>query len=640
MSSASALVEPSSFELPPELLRGVRVNASEDQSTRRLLQATSILKQGKLHSFCPILPLILTLKGEPFTLQRTIRRRGDQDIIVCEGYAPFEPFYRTRMVRKTLYKTGRQVAKSSSIAARSILQCASIPFFSTLFIGPQYETIRRLSQNYVGPFIEQSPVRSLFLGKSAAHSVLQRTFKNNSKMIFSFAFLSADRTRGISADQLLVDECQELAKEHIPILLETMSGSRWKGIEAYAGTPKSLENTIEMLWSGRYGSSMAEWVVKCHRCGYWNVPAKKHDLEAMIGPWREDISYEKPATLCAKCRRYIWPHTGRWVHGREDRRWGFAGYHIPQIIMPMHYADREAWRKLLGKMEGAGNTPKHVFMNEVCGESEDTGSRVVTLTELQKACVLPWECGLTAAEQAFNRDDYTHTVLACDWGGGGEDGLSYTVFAVLGLRGDGKIDVIFGYRSLTPHDHIREAKLAIAIANRFKCQTIAHDYTGAGSLRETLINQSGFPADRILPVAYVRAGAAAKVMIYKPATKNAPRPYYQVDKARSLLLTCNQIRNGYLRFFKWDGDDGLVYDFLGLVDETIESHTGGRNVFTITRDPNMADDFAQAVNIGCCSLWHMSDKWPNIALVANMRVSQDLLNKLHPQNFDPLTELG
>jgi len=642
---ASSIVIPAGTVDPDEvtaqfdksLLEGVRLSGFEDNDTKRLLEAQHILAKGKGASFKALLPLLLSLNGEPYTLDRRPGKHAKRS----PGYFPFETFYRMRMPRKVMYKTGRQVAKSTNLAARGIVHSNAIPYFSTLYVTPLYEMIRRFSQNYVRPFIETSPVKALFIGSDTVNSVLQRTFNNRSKMIFSFAFTDCDRTRGISANKVSYDEVQDLDKDHIPIIRETMSGSPYGVIEEYAGTPKSLENTIQKLWKD---SSQAEWVMKCFKCGHWNVPARTHDLDDMIGPYSEDISYERPGIVCGKCHqpKSVFPQFGRWVHARPEKRWDFAGYHVPQILMPMHYASREKWSMLLGKREGQGNTPEHVYYNEVLGESSDTGSRIITLSDLERACVLPWPRDLTRAVEAFDPSAYVARVLACDWGGGGQDGMSYTVYSVMGMRVDGKIDVIFAYRSLTPHEHEREAKLAVGLAYKFKCHAIAHDYTGAGSLRETFIIQAGYPLERVLPVAYVRVGATSRIMQFKPGSKNSPRSHYQVDKTRSLLLTCNQIKNGWIRFFQDDyhhaDDEGLIRDFLALVDEKVDSRLG-KDVYTIIRDPNLRDDFAQATNVGACALWNMTDKWPNVAAIAKMAVPYDLLNAMHPEDKDVMREL-
>jgi hypothetical protein len=617
MASVSDVVKEMGVKVDPKLLKGLRLSGFEDSNTRRLAVANHLMRKSNVASLKPLLPLLLNLKGQPYSL---------------DDYFPFEPYFRTRMARKSVLKTGRQVSKSTSLASRGVVQSNCLPYFSTLYITPLFEMIRRFSQNYVRPFIEQSPVANVFTGTNTSGSVLQKSFRNNSQMIFSFAFLDAERTRGISADQTCYDEVQDLDKDFIPIIRETMSGSKYGGLESYAGTPKTLENTLEVLWRD---SSMAEWVIKCQRCSYFNVPAMTHDLDKMLGPRRDDITEDKPAVICAKCRRPIHPKEhGRWVHAHPEKRWTFAGYHVPQIIMPMHYGDPEKWDILLGKREGRGNTPVNVFYNEVCGESFDTGSKLVTLTDLMKASCLPWKNEVEVAQKQLG--EYILRVLAVDWGGGGEKGVSFTSYAVMGMMPTGKVDVLYGFRSLTPHDHPREARLALAMIERFKCTLLAHDYTGAGALRETFINQAGFPFKRIIACQMQRA-AAGGIITPKPPTERHPRYYYLVDKSRTLQLTCNQIKSGWLRFFQDDYIDaenpGLIRDFLALLEEKVDSRLG-KDIYTIVRDPALSDDFAQAVNLGLITLYQATGNWPNLAEVDKMAVDKNIMDALSPSNPD------
>lgn len=600
----------------------------EDQATRKLVLANHFLRKGRVASLRPILPAMLALKGQPYHLK---------------DHFPFEPFFRTRMPRTTLLKTGRQVSKSTSLAAQGIIFSNSIPYFSTLYVTPLYEMIRRFSHNYVRNFLENSPVKRLFLSSKTMNSVLQREFLNGSTMTFSFAFLDAERTRGVPADKNVIDEVQDMNHDFLSIIHETLSGSVYN-IRQYAGTPKSLDNTIQKLW---VDSSQAEWVIKCQRggCGHWNVPALTHDLEAMIGPWRRDISEESPGIVCAKCRKPLDPRRfGRWIHAHKERRWSFAGYHVPQIIMPMHYANPDKWSVLVGKMQGKNNTPTNVFFNEVCGESFDLGAKLVTETELKQAAVLPWRNTVDEAEKHLGT--YLFRVLAVDWGGGGgrlsnsntkkgndqRERTSFTALAVLGMRPDGKVDVLWGYRSLKTHDHVYEARLILAALHRFKCSHFAHDYNGAGAAREVLITQAGFPVDNIVAMAY-HPSARKNIINFHPANDDHPRNWYSVDKSRSLQLVCDMIKYGYLRFFQWDyvsaDDAGLIVDFLALLEEKVAQRLS-TDVYVISKNPTMSDDFAQAVNLGTMALCHLSGKWPDLAQSTKLIIPEGLLKYCQP----------
>lgn len=588
--------------------RGKIKNLSE-----QLVEVRKLVEQNAIQTLEPLLPLLLTLKGKPYTL---------------EDHFPFAPLFRTRMAKSLTVKSGRQTSKTTSLASNGVVVASAIPFFSTLYVTPLFEQARRISTNYVRPFIEGSPVKSLWAGTSTENSVLQKSFKNESKLFFSFALLDADRVRGISADRLVIDECQDMDPDHIPIIREVMSHSEWD-ITWHTGTPKTDDNALEKLW---LDSSQAEWFIPCRACKHWNIPGKEYDLLKIIGPLHDRISEEEPATICAKCRRSIQPRSGRWVHRYPDKRWSQAGYHIPQVIMPIHYAKRKKWAELLGKQRGAGNTTTAQFYNEVLGESYDQSTKLVNLTDLLNAAVLPWhntpEDYVPALKYA---GDYSRRCLAVDWGGGGEKETSFTTLAVLGWN-NGQIDVIWGRRLLTPHDHLGEAKYCLQVYNAFRCHFLTHDYTGAGALRETFIHHAGIPLDSLIPVSLVRT-AHKDIMNFHSATRQHPRDFHQLDKARSLQLTCNSIKLKIVKFFKDDyrdkDDPGLLRDFLALMENKVPmAHTG--DMYTIVRNPMFKDDFAQAVNIGCCALWHSTQAWPNLASVAHLQLNESQLSAAAP----------
>jgi len=488
MEGTSPLNEPAQLSnVIVTAMRRHHNNGKPLSPSERVARFVKIAEGGGMKDLVNALPLLLNLKGQPYTL---------------DDHFPFEDMFRFRMASGILFKTGRQVAKSTDMASHGIVTAVSIPDFTTLYVMPLYEQVRRFSTMFVAPFIDQSPVRALWQNTDTVNSVLHRSFTNRSKMLFSYAFLNADRIRGISADKVAIDEVQDMQRDHLPIIRETMSASKW-ALRQFTGTPKTLDNTIQKLWEE---SSQAEWFVPCFHCttgGYhtWNIPTIDYHGEAMTrGKWTPDLSEKTPATVCHKCGGRISPRFGRWIHRYRERVRDFPGYHIPQIIMPLHYADPSKWSELLQKQQGKGNTPPNVFWNEVFGESYDTSAKIVTMTELDAVSNL----GPNDVHEARKKmGNYAMRVLAVDWGGGGEKGLSFTVAALLGIRHNGCIDVLWGKRLLTPHDHILEAIEIKQYWDYFKPHMLAHDYTGAGSLRETFMIQSGIPINRIFPCEYV-----------------------------------------------------------------------------------------------------------------------------------------
>jgi hypothetical protein len=569
--------------------------------TDQLYTMRKLAELGAIQTLELLLPLALTLNGHPYTLK---------------DHFPFSPIYRTRMATTTLLKTGRQTSKSTNLASHGTLLSNCIPYFRTLYVTPLYEQIRRFSNNYVRPFIEQSPIKSLWSGTSTENSVLQRSFKNLSMMLFSFALLDADRIRGVSADCVCIDEVQDFDPAHIPIIRECMSHSKFK-LMKLTGTPKSLSGTVEGVWRR---SSQAEWVIPCYSCSTWNIPSLEFHIDAMIGPLHDFISEKIPAVVCWKCRKPINPRHGHWLHRYPERRWDLAGYHIPQIILPLHYANRKAWAELLAKREGWGNTPIHVFYNEVLGESVDTGQKLVSESELRVASKLPWRNRPNNPDPEVIRrlGMYRYRVLTTDWGGGGKDGVSFTTLALLGLTPDGRIDCLWGKRLVASQEHLREAMECLHWLRAFRCHMFVHDYTGAGTVRETVLAQAGFDLNRVFPVQYVRS-ASRSLLHFEPATELHNRNRYTLDKTRSLLYTFTAIKLDHLRFFEYDfvneDDTGLIADFLALIEEKAESRLAG-DIYTIIRNESLTDDFAQAVNIGTHALWHMGQATPDFAQAA------------------------
>ena len=149
---------------------------------------------------------------------------------------------------------------------------------------------------------------------------------------------------------------------------------------------------------------------------------------------------------------------GYFVHTHPEKRLTFAGYHMPQVAFPMHYTSALAWDKVLDTMY---NKPKHIFYNEVLGESFDTGQKLITIKDLKDAAH-----GKYIKPSELDSRDFVMTSLGVDWGGKGKERttdadefVSNTALAMAGIQADGKIRVTWGY--ITPYiaDHFQEAAM-------------------------------------------------------------------------------------------------------------------------------------------------------------------------------------
>lgn len=553
---------------------------------------------GNPVSFVPMLGL-LSLKGKRYSLKE---------------HFPMEPLFTCKLPSRLLMKCARQVSKSMSISADGVLRAATTPFLQMLYVTPRFEQIRRLSTNYVRPLIRNSLIYSFLVDESCVQQVLQRSFINESTMFFSFCLLDVDRIRGLSVDMIKFDEIQDMDYDFIPVIMECKSHSVL-GVTSFSGTPKTLDNGIEALWQL---SSQAEWVTPCYSCGYWNMCCVGADLNRMIG---------KTTVVCAKCQKPVNPSQGHWYHTAAKDHPDFPGYHVPQPIMPLHYAHPQKWKELLVKRE---TYSQQRFLNEVLGESCDMGVKLVTLTDIKEASTLGKNDYKSAVPNFRNCE---LRILAVDWGGGGAEEVSYTVASLIGWNPyEQKIQCWYTVRMNAGFTHQDEASLLLKFFTEAGCHIFAHDYGGSGSVRETLMIQSGLPLERIMNITYVRATAKNILYYNPPKVRGASRGYYALDKARSLVLQASCLKSGLIQLPEYESSREVTRDLLALTEDKHEV-PGGADVYLIRRQPKLTDDFAHTLNFGCVAIWHAKKNWPDLATVNSMRLSEEALSRLEPPSI-------
>jgi hypothetical protein len=581
--------------------------ANETADSLKLIdQAQVALNSANVSSLVPLTNL-LRLRGKPYTLK---------------DHFPFEPLFRQNLPKRTLYKCGRQVAKTTSIASSGVLRCASQPYMSLLYVTPLSTQIRRLSSLYVKPFINHAAIKPLLVDQHCVQTVYLREFLNSSLINFSFAFLDVERVRGIMSDCTLFDETQDLDYDYIPIILECMSASKL-GISFYTGTPKSLDNTAEALWND---SSKAEWVTKCEACGYCNAAGINYDLLKMIG---------KDTVVCAKCAKPIQPRNGCWHHFQEPPRdeKGRAkglmfGYHVPQIIMPMHYEDPEKWSELIAKSEGRLGYDKAKYFNEVLGESCDVGVTLVSETDIRKASALGGTKNefMTACRELAK---CKLKVMGVDWGGGGAEAVSFTVITLLGLNvAKQRVDCYYAERLPISLPRDQEIATILDYFRRSGCHYIAHDYGGSGDVREAILVQAGMPTERIINVGYVTA-PKRNIFYWEAPVHGEIRGYFALDKTRSLVLQAYCLKGGSISLPEYESSKDVTRDLLNLIEERKEVPRAS-DLVLIRRRPKFADDFAHALNFGCAAIWHKEQKWPDLTILKDLQLTEEQLTFAKP----------
>jgi hypothetical protein len=544
---------------------------------------------------------MLSLKGKPYTL---------------ENHFLMEPMFSLHTPPRMIAKTCRQVGKTNNAAGAELLLSNIIPHHSTLIITPRFEQVKRISSQYIRPLVNDSPIRSLLIDKSCEQSVLQRSFTSRSVMYFSFAFLDAERVRGIPADRLWIDEIQDMNWEFIPLIEQTISGSPTGVSIRFTGTPKGMANTEQKLWEK---SSQAEWLIKCEACNKWNISCIEDDLLKMIGP---------TTVICAKCSKRLDPRLGLYVHRFPELRGEFPGIHISQPITPLYYDNRqnpdEPTRHWLEFLDHQRNYPTAKFMNECLGESYDDEERLITQRDIRNISIPDRKNDLR--EAILNKQNYNRTAIGIDWGGGGDATQSHTVLVFGGLQpGRQGIDILYAIRfraKLGPLETLR------AVIEHIKLLTptfIAHDYTGAGYNWHAALIREGIPKEKVIPFSYC-SSEHRNVIYYRKADKGS-RACYQIDKPRSINILTLTIKAKQITFPEFGMFQHLSEDLLNLYTERTERPRGS-DVWLISKTAGRSDDFVHALNFVCSGLWWTIQKYPSLEEAFDMRYTIDDLTQM------------
>ena len=551
-----------------------------------------LIKNGELKTLIPFLPLF-KVNGKPMGLERHFQ---------------FAPMFNTVLPPKTVWMFGRQLGKSYSLCASSIIRSMLVPCFHQMLLQPRADQIQRLNGTVYQPLLKSCAVLPAVIHSLEANKLALKTYKNGSLTFMDSAFLNADRVRGASNIAMLyVDESQDVEFELLPIIEETMSASIYWGFSNYTGTPKTTDTTLALLWDK---SSQAEWIIRCDACNHHNIPNPDHDLLKMIG---------LHGPICSKCGRPLVIHHGGYVHAYPDRMKTFAGYHTSQTIHPLHCINDNKWGRILDKLNGYRELELY---NECFGWPYDAATSPLTLSDLINAEYDPMDEYGTKIDIKSPVDvtrvahKYRYITVAVDWSGGGAISDSYTAFAVLGLHPDGQaIDVLYGERlrkGMTPSEEANEIMRWIqgTGANAF-----AYDNGGAGFVRLETMKHAGLLGIKDLTVVPINYVAPRSGDVMKPSTtqREYDMNYYTLDKSRSLAMCITSIKLKRIRFrrFNHEDQDEYVRDFLALREDPRESR-GKEIVMLIIKKPGVPDDFAHAVNFGCSQIWDHFGAYPQL----------------------------
>jgi hypothetical protein len=375
--------------------------------------------------------------------------------------------------RRVLLCCARQTEKSTLLGNLIICYSCLVPSFKTLYVSPSATQTKTFSNDRIKETIETSPVLQKFTTKMLSSNILEKQFINRSKVTLRYAYLNADRARGIPSWALFLDELQDILSDNISVIEQCLSHSppQWK-LYRYSGTPKTLDNILEYYRAN--WSTQGEWVVPCERHGgdtgrHWNILGERN-----IG---------KKGLVCERCKEPIIPYAdgaqwARQVDG-DVTKVPFESYRIPQLMVP--WID---WQNdIILPYESYG---RDRFYNEVLGISYDSGLRPLTRPDLQSCCV----DSITMSNlDRYRQLSFAQPVFAgIDWGYGER---AYTVIT-LGTYEQMKFRVFFIHRFVGEEaDPTIQLERITELLAYFNVRMIGCDWGAGFGMNDPLIRKFG-----------------------------------------------------------------------------------------------------------------------------------------------------
>lgn len=412
----------------------------------------------------------------------------------------------------------------------------------------------------------------------------------------------------ILANGICSYNCQDMLPSNLPVLEAVADAKVDTGFRIYSGTAKTLDGALALKFEQ---SSQGHWCVKCS-CGKYNIFAPEEQLFTTI----RDVG-----CCCAFCGKILNSATGGFIHKFPSRVFEHPGYHLPQTIFPFHHSPN-AWKELIYKKN---SLPKTQFYNEVLGVSDSDSVRLLT-----KADLLAARNEIRSVEQAKQlRQHFDLVVMGVDWGGGGgrESATAFSIIAKSFMNN--RFETIYMKRLPTGLTPEQEVNLVDKVATEFRVDFIAHDYTGAGNIREALFVHA-FPEwkSRLIAMTYSFKPNAELVTL----STSGSRTSHVIDKTRSLLLTMNCIKHGALSLPWFDPLDGAApqLDFLAIIEHEhkLEETNGNEvlrksEVYLLDKVAGVKDDAAQATNIGFIAACHTLGAYPVITYDSKFDITPD-----------------
>ena len=462
-----------------------------------------------------------------------------------------------------LFKNGRQTHKSTTVCGKIVTPCVRYANYKFTYIAPTQQQVSVFSTDKLDSFIHGSPILREALWRvrtKIKDQVFYKEFPNGSRIYLRSAYHTADSSRGISNDGVAFDEVQDILSEHLPVIQQSTSHSlaHYKflkeidpylpkhlfGFKLYAGTPKTVDNTMEKLWDN---STAKEWIVHCHHtgCKKWNYIDEKN-----IGI---------TCLICKFCGKPIYYENGQWVITNSK---GFIdGYRMPQIVLNWinDRNDPAAWKKAITDTMKEYTTER-VF-NEILALPYANAKHPMSRGEVI-ACCRDYGCATEYGKSDKYKLDGVMLTAGIDWGKGDTaSGSSYSCLTIGGyIKGMHRVIFMKKYKGKLS-DALIQITDMLNIIRMFQVKFVLAD-TGDGRVSNAMMVEALTP----LRFAEIMEHGTLKEKI----KWDGDLGHYIMNRTRIMTDIMMEIKRSQISFFRKEEFEPYVSDFTGIYAEYSE----------------------------------------------------------------------
>lgn len=407
------------------------------------------------------------------------------------------------------------------------------------------------------------------------------------------------------AGGIAVHNCQDLDAGHFEEIEQIMKASHRPSI-VFSGTSKEMNTLLETKYQE---GSRGVWMIPTHVKNKWINLNNPKDIEKIIKP---------QGMTCPWTGRPLNPMMGEFVHENPElERLGKPSFHLPQMIVP-EYASDEKWLEIYTAFK---KYPWAKFLKEIMGIPTEAGLSEISINDLKALCI-DTTFAKIQHEIMTGKRVYRYITSGCDWGGSDHDAskkikVSYTVHVMLGMRPDGRFDLIHAKR-YEPQSYYDIAGDIMRNHVRLRGFAMGADH-GGGDLYNALMRDAGsIPSGRFFQYSY----GAPKRFLQRIKDTQQGLYMFSLHRSDSLSAVIGDIKKQRFVCPRWDESSTFLMDCLNMFRTMTEAASTGRTLFRYLRDPAKADDFFHALNYATITMKVLigESSIPNAQVIAEMQL--------------------